>query len=83
MDKDLVRRYLDYFLPREVLGPVVLVFALENIIDIIFSTSVPDSHRFVGWIVIFILSIILIAYWGGVDEDMEDFEEELEDGGMI
>lgn len=83
MDRELLRRYLDYFLPREVLGPVVLVFALENIIDILFTMYVPDSNRFVGWIVIFLLTIAMIAYWGGVDEDMDDFEDELEDDGVI
>lgn len=83
MNKGLIRHYLNYFLPREVLGPVVLVFALENIIDMLFTSFIPNSYRFSGWVVIFIGSILLIAYWGEVDEDMEDFEDGLQDDGII
>lgn len=61
--------YLDHLLPREVVAPVILVFSLEGVIDGIFQMAVPQEFATYGWLVIFLISIAIIAYWGDVDED--------------
>lgn len=62
------------------MGPVVLVFSLENIVDILFNQYAPVNSELIGWSGVFVLSLFLIAWWGEADEDMDEFEEELEEG---
>lgn len=79
----IVKAYVNHFLPREVVGPVIIVFSLEGVIDGIFGLYVPDEYATLGWGVVFIFSIILVAYWGSVDEqgltELQDRIDEIED----
>jgi hypothetical protein len=79
----VVKAYIDHFLPRDVVGPVIIVFSLEGVIDGIFSLYVPDEYATLGWGIVFILAIIIVAYWGTVDEqaleELQDRIEEIED----
>lgn len=79
----LVRKYIDYFLPREIMGPVIIVFSMENVVDILFMRYLGDFNPLFSWTVVLIISIIVIGYWGEADEDMEEFEQELEDDGIV
>lgn len=80
MDTQVLRTYLDYFLPREVVGPVVVVFSLEGVIDGLFTHYVPDAYATVGWAAIFLVSLVAVAVWGAADEDdREELEAELEE----
>lgn len=78
-----LRAYLDHFLPREVVGPVIIVFSLEGVIDGLFSEYVPAAYETLGWGLVFLLSLAVVAYWGSVDEEgldeLEDRLEEIED----
>jgi len=80
MDTQVLTTYLDYFLPREVVGPVIIVFSLEGVIDGLFTRYVPDAHATLGWTAIFLVSLVLVAVWGATDEeDREELEAELEE----
>lgn len=80
MDARVLRTYVDYFLPREVVGPVVIVFSLEGVIDGLFTQFVPTAYETVGWALVFLLALVTVAVWGAVDEDdREELEEELEE----
>ena len=59
------------------MGPVIIVFSMENVVDQVFSWYVPDGYGFYGWLIILVVSAVVIGYWGEVDEDMEEFEEQL------
>ncbi len=78
-----LRAYVDHFLPREIVGPVLIVFSLEGVIDGLFTRFVPDGYATVGWGIIFLLSLVVIAYWGTVDEEavdeLHDRLDEIED----
>lgn len=75
----VLKAYLDHFLPRDVVGPVLIVFSLEGVIDGIFSLYVPDEYATLGWGLIFALSVILISYWGTVDEEaVDELREQIE-----
>ena len=79
-DPRVIRAYVDHFLPRDVVGPVIIVFSLEGVIDGLFSQYVPDAYETVGWGVVFLLSLVLVAYWGTVDEaDVEELHERIEE----
>ncbi len=74
------KAYLDYFLPRDVVGPVLIVFSLEGVIDGVFSLYVPEGYATIGWGLVFILSLIIVGYWGSVDEPaLEELEDKLDE----
>lgn len=79
----LARRVIDYYLPREIMGPVILVFSMENVVDILFGRYLGDFNPLFAWTAVLIMSVIIISYWGEVDEDMEEFEQELEEDGIV
>lgn len=83
VDPRVIKAYIDHFLPREVVGPVIIVFSLEGVIDGIFNLYVPDGYATLGWVVVFLLAIIVVAYWGTVDEqavdELQDRIDEIED----
>lgn len=80
MKTDVIRTYLDYFLPREVVGPVVIVFSLEGVIDGLFTQFVPAVYETLGWALVFVVAIVGVAVWGATDDEaMEELAEDLEE----
>lgn len=80
LDAHVLKAYLDHFLPREVIGPVLIVFSLEGVIDGVFGLYIPAEYATLGWGLVFILSITAVAYWGSVDEQaLEDLQDRLEE----
>ena len=79
LDTRVLKAYLDHFLPRDVIGPVIVVFSLEGVIDGIFSLYVPEQYSTLGWGVIFVLALVVVAYWGSVDEQaVEELQEQVD-----
>lgn len=79
-NRRILKAYIDHFLPREVIGPVLIVFSLEGVIDGIFTLYVPDEWATVGWAGVFALSILVVSYWGTVDEQaVTELQEQIED----
>lgn len=68
MRTDVFKAYLDHFLPREVIGPVIIVFSLEGVIEGIFSLYVPEELATLGWGVVFLAAVVIVAYWGSADD---------------
>lgn len=83
MDAQIIRTYIDHFLPREVVGPVLIVFSLEGVIDGIFSLYVPEASATIGWGLVFVASLAVVAFWGANDEEaleaLADRVEEIEE----
>jgi hypothetical protein len=49
VNPSILKAYINHFLPREVVGPVIIVFSLEGVIDGIFNLYVPDEFAPLGW----------------------------------
>jgi hypothetical protein len=83
LDPRVLKVYLDHFLPRDVIGPVIIVFSLEGVIDGIFSVYVPSAYETLGWGIVFLFSLVIVAYWGTVDQpavdDLHDRLDELQE----
>ena len=79
MNKEKIKAYLDHFLPREIIGPVIIVFSLEGVISGLFSIYVPQAYETVAWLMIFIVSVLLVAHWGTTGEASEELEEKIEE----
>lgn len=84
MNKTKVRHLINYYLPREIIGPLIVVFSAENIIDFFFLWFVPPEYEFLAWCLFLLFSVWLINYWGNVDEDKKELEkmEEEEDAEL-
>ena len=75
----VARHYINYFLPREVLGPVILVFSVENVIDILFNNYFPGQAELYGWLIIAFIAAVVVYEWGESDEDFDELEEDIEE----
>lgn len=76
----VLKAYINHFLPRDVVGPVIIVFSLEGVIDGIFTMYVPDAYETIGWGIIFVLAIIIVAYWGTIDEQaVEELQDRIDE----
>lgn len=76
----VVKAYINHFLPREVIGPVIIVFSLEGVIDGIFGLYVPDGYATIGWGIVFVLALVTVTYWGTVDERaVEQLQERIDE----
>ncbi|MFB6267484.1 MAG: hypothetical protein ABEI31_07475 [Halodesulfurarchaeum sp.] len=84
----VIRAYVEHFIPRDVVGPVLIVFSLEGVIDGLFSLYVPEVYDTLGWGLIFVASLAVVGYWGSTDEKavadlqnrIEDIQAEAEEG---
>jgi hypothetical protein len=79
MKREKLKTYMDHFLPREIIGPVIIVFSLEGVISGLFDLYVPQEFATLAWGVIFLASVYIVAKWGTTGEAEEELEEKLED----
>lgn len=79
MDRRVLKTYLNHFLPREVIGPVIIVFSLEGVISGIFGLYVPAEYETLAWAGIFLISVYAVARWGTTGEAEEELEEKIEE----
>lgn len=76
----ILQAYIDHYLPREVVGPVLIVFSLEGVIDGIFGLYVPDEWATVGWAIVFVGAIVIVSYWGTVDDQaLDELQNQIEE----
>ncbi|WP_340101022.1 hypothetical protein [Salinibaculum salinum] len=48
--------------------------------DGLFNLYVPDGYDTVGWALVFLVSLTVIAYWGATDEEArEELDERIEE----
>ncbi|CCC40969.1 hypothetical protein [Haloquadratum walsbyi] len=79
MNARILKAYINHFIPREVIGPVIIVFSLEGVIDGIFTLYVPAEFATLGWGIIFLFAIGIVTVWGTTDEqDIEELQEQIE-----
>lgn len=69
---------VDFFIPQDVLISILLVFAMENVVDTLISQFVPDGWTLVTYGAIYILTIALLGASRFLSADTEDLAE-LED----
>jgi len=79
MQREKQRTYFNHFLPREIIGPVIIVFSLEGVISGLFAMYVPQAYETLAWFVIFLMSVALIAHWGTTGQAEEKLEEKIEE----
>lgn len=78
MNRQAVKTYFDHFLPREIIGPVIIVFSLEGVISGLFDLYAPQGYETAAWMIIFVLSIYLVARWGTTGEAEKELDEKMD-----
>lgn len=72
---------LDFFIPAEVLSAVLLVFAMENILDYLFTAHFPAEYEAFGWLSIYLLGVVSISilnYMTATEDDLEELNEDID-----
>lgn len=73
---------IGFFIPAEVLSAVLLVFAMENVLDAAFQMYVPDGAGAGAWLAIYVGGVIAVSvmnYAGATEEEREDLSENIDD----
>lgn len=71
-------RVIDFFIPVDVLSAVLLVFAMENVLEYYFTIYVGESATGQAWLVVYVLGLLLVAALNVLSADAEEIDE-LED----
>lgn len=79
MKRDVLKTYIEHFLPRDVVGPVIIVFSLEGVISGLFELYVPTEYATFAWGLIFLGAVWLVAKWGTTGEAEKSLEDKIED----
>lgn len=77
MKREKLGAYVDHFLPREIIGPVIIVFSLEGVISGLFDLYVPREYSTLAWAGIFFLSVYVVAKWGTSGEAEKELEDKV------
>jgi hypothetical protein len=73
---------IGFFIPAEVLSAVLLVFAMENVLDELFQAYVPEAAGASVWIALYVVGICAISlmnYLSATDEELEDLSDDFDD----
>lgn len=82
MDFRAFLRVIDFFVPMEVLSAVFLIFALENVIDIVVSIHLPEASPLGVWVAIYLIGVLVMGlanYYSADEEELEELGDDLEE----
>jgi len=72
-------KYIEFVFPRNTFAPILMAFALENIVNEAFSWYFIEVGVVAGWSIILIISFLVSTMWGIIIGDKEKLEEEIEE----
>lgn len=75
MDWRAALRVCEFFVPAEVLMAVLMVFALENVVDALFALFVPDGATAVAYAAIYLLAAAGFGAYNLLTADAEEIDE--------
>ena len=65
----------DFFIPSDVLSSVLLVFAMENLLDYGFNSYIPATFQTLSWILIYIFGLVAISVINYKTADEDELDE--------
>jgi archaellum biogenesis protein FlaJ (TadC family) len=72
---------VDFFIPMEVLSSVLLIFAMENVLNTAVAATVGDGNGMV-WVLVYIAGLSAVSalnYVSADDDELEEFHDDLDD----
>lgn len=78
MDLQAVLRVIDFFFPLEVISAVLLIFAMENVLDYYIQLYLGDGATGLAWLVVYLVGVTLVSLLNYIQAD-EAERNELED----
>lgn len=62
-----LREFVSHLLPREIIGPVLIIFSLQGILDNFFELYTSPHSTLLAWVIIFLICLLVISVWGEQD----------------
>jgi len=75
----IAMKYIGFVFPRNTFAPIIMAFALENIISKAFSWYFNEVGVITGWGIILVISFLVSTLWGVIIGDKEELEQEIEE----
>jgi len=75
---ELILKYVEFVFPRNTFAPILMAFALENIVSAGFSWYFSEVGTVAGWGIILVVSFLISTLWGVIIGDKEELEDEVE-----
>lgn len=72
-------KYIEFVFPRNTFAPILMAFALENIVSESMKWYFQEVGAVVGWSIILVVAFIVSTVWGLIIGDKEKLEEEIEE----
>lgn len=72
-------KYVEFVFPRNTFAPIVMAFALENIVSRTMGWYFNEAGYVAGWALILVIAFIVSTMWGLIIGDKEQLEEEIEE----
>jgi len=74
----LALKYVEFVFPRNTFAPILMAFALENIVSEALSWYFQEVGTIAGWGIILVVSFLISTLWGVIIGDKEELENEVE-----
>jgi len=75
----LALKYVEFVFPRNTFAPILMAFALENIVSEALTWYFQEVGSVAGWGIILVVSFIISTLWGIIIGDKEELEDEVEE----
>jgi len=72
-------KYIEFVFPRNTFAPILMAFALENIVSEALSWYFIEVGMLAGWSIILLVSFLISTLWGVIIGDKKELEDELEE----
>jgi len=75
----IAMKYIEFVFPRNTFAPILMAFALENIVNEAFSWYFNEVGVVAGWGIILVISFLVSTMWGVIIGDKEELQQEIEE----
>lgn len=72
-------KYVEFVFPRNTFAPILMAFALENIVSESMKWYFQEVGTVAGWSIILVVAFIVSTVWGLIIGDKEKLEDEVEE----
>jgi len=76
---ELILKYVEFVFPRDTFAPILMAFALENIVSQSLEWYFNEVGTVVGWGVILAVTFLVSTLWGIINGDKQELEDEVEE----
>lgn len=76
---ELLLKYIEFIFPRNTFAPILMAFALENIVSQSLEWYFTEVGTVAGWGLVLLVTFLVSTLWGIINGDKEKLEDEIEE----